>query len=218
MVRPFDKAGERMSIESDSNTAAQLIESGTSDDFNLGLSRKMKQLRESSGLRLSDVAKLANCSQSAISKIERGQMSPTVNMLHRLANAYEVNIAELFDQPTETTGFVVRRDARPVLPPHSLRRGDGISLESLLPMAHKGVLQSYLHVIESGGQSDGMISHDGEEFGYVLEGCLKLKVGSHVEVLYAGDTFFFQSDIPHGYANHCGETTKVIWVNTPPTY
>ena len=58
----------------------------------------------------------------------------------------------------------------------------------------------------------------GEEMGYVLEGMIDLTVGDQVCRLFEGDSFFFPSEEPHGYANPGDTVAKVLWVNTPPTF
>ena len=68
------------------------------------------------------------------------------------------------------------------------------------------------------GHSGGVLRHDGEECGYVLEGCLELVVDNETHILNPGDSFFFNSDRPHSYRNPGKVTTRVIWINTPPTY
>jgi quercetin dioxygenase-like cupin family protein len=72
--------------------------------------------------------------------------------------------------------------------------------------------------VEPGGASDGKISHEGEELGYVIEGHLELTVDDHHAILGPGDSFFFSSQRPHGYRNAGNTTVKIIWVNSPPTF
>src|SRR5262249_3875283 len=45
--------------------------------------------------------------------------------------------------------------------------------------------------------------HEGVEFIYVLKGRLALKVGNELEYLEAGDSLYFDSQLPHGYSR-CG--------------
>ncbi|MEI8608587.1 cupin domain-containing protein [Enterovibrio sp. Hal110] len=46
-----------------------------------------------------------------------------------------------------------------------------------------------------------MLQHDGEESGIVIEGRLELTVGDDVFVLEAGDSYYFDSNRPHRFAN-----------------
>jgi uncharacterized cupin superfamily protein len=68
------------------------------------------------------------------------------------------------------------------------------------------------------GSSDGCIEHEGEEMGFILEGRLELIVDNSTYLLEEGDAFFFKSSLPHGYRNPGSIETKVLWVNTPPSF
>jgi uncharacterized cupin superfamily protein len=91
-------------------------------------------------------------------------------------------------------------------------------LERLIPQTRNALLQVNIHQVEPGGGSHGLISHVGEEMGYVLEGMLDLTVGEQNRRLFAGDSFFFPSEQPHGYANPGVTVARILWVNTPPTF
>lgn len=183
-----------------------------------GVGARLRALRRAAGMRLKDVAQAAGCSESMLSKIENDQVSPSINMLHRVTRVLNVNIATLFDAGDHATPFVQRQGKRATLMGTSLRSGTGIALESLTPYEIRGHLQAQLHVIAPGGASDGVIQHDGEEVGYVVEGALDLTVDGQLVHLRAGDSFFFDSGRTHGYRNPGLVDAKIVWVNSPPTY
>lgn len=186
------------------------------DDLDVG--NRLKQFRRSAGMRLKDVADAAGCSESMLSKVENGQVSPSINMLHRLTKALGVTISSLFVTVEPDTPFVQRRGGRPILGVNSLRRGEGLTLESLTPYEIHGHLQGQLHNLAPGASSDGAISHEGEEVGFVIEGSLELTVGDKTALLKEGDSFFFDSSRPHQFRNPGDTVTRVVWVNSPPTY
>ncbi|AKH20140.1 XRE family transcriptional regulator [Sedimenticola thiotaurini] len=151
-----------------------------------------------------------------LSKIERGQASPSLSALHRLAKALNTNVAELTAQEEAVRSPVMRADERPVVNFGSGR--SGIQLERLVAPARSQLLQGDIHLLAPGTESEEMIHHVGEEFGYVLEGELELKLGDNTYTLSAGDSFYFASEIPHSYRNTGKVTTRVLWINTPPTF
>lgn len=184
----------------------------------VGVGARLREMRRGAHLRLKDVAARAGCSESMLSKIENGNVSPSINTLHRITRALGTSISDLFASPDAGAPFVLRQGRRPTLVRHPLRSGDGIALESLTPFEIGGILQAQLHIVEPGGASDGLISHEGEELGYILDGTLELTVDGHRAVLGPGDSFFFASKRPHGYRNVGNDTVRVVWVNSPPTY
>nr|CBX69899.1 hypothetical protein YEW_KP45100 [Yersinia enterocolitica W22703] len=100
---------------------------------------------------------------------------------------------------------------------HRNKKG-GIALENLTHHHKGGLLQGNIHIIEPGVASDGQIEHHGEEMGYVLEGEIALYLGEEIYTLSVGDSFYFPSNVPHGYRNIGQSTAKVLWVNTPVTF
>ena len=91
-------------------------------------------------------------------------------------------------------------------------------LERLIPYAEGHLLQGNIHHIEPGGGSEGDLEHEGEDFGYVLEGEIELVVASRKYLLRAGDSFCFRSEHPHSYRNPGRQGARVLWLNTPPTF
>lgn len=91
-------------------------------------------------------------------------------------------------------------------------------MERLIPYARGHLLQGNIHIVQPGGSSDGMISHSGEEVGYLIAGEIELIVGGKTYTLSAGDSFCFRSDVEHGYRNIGKSEARIVWVNTPPTF
>jgi transcriptional regulator with XRE-family HTH domain len=178
---------------------------------------KLRRHRRFREMTLSDLAGRAGCSESMISKIETMRVNPSLTLLRRLAAVLEVNVAVFFDDAPQQD-IVSRRGERPRLDGDTLRSGDGVILERLAAYAEGVALQANIHIVLPGGASDGLISHVGEEIGYVLEGVVDLTVGERTHRLEPGDSFHFRSEIPHGYRNVGDSVARILWVNTPPTF
>jgi uncharacterized cupin superfamily protein len=54
--------------------------------------------------------------------------------------------------------------------------------------------------------------------GYVLEGRLELSIDGASHLLGPGDSFSFPSHLAHTYRNPGDTVTRVVWINTPPTF
>ena len=182
----------------------------------LGL--RLRHARLARRLRLKDVAAKVPCSESLISKIERNRAAPSLRMLHRLAAVLETSIAGLL-APAPVGDEVVRRvGERPVIRLDSTVSGAHILLERLIPHRPGVLLEANIHAVEPGAESDGAIEHEGEEIGFVLEGRLQLWVDNDSYMLGPGDAFHFQSHRKHRYRNPGNALTRILWVNTPPTF
>ena len=140
-------------------------------------------------------------------------------MLHRLARTLDTNVSRLLDpDPDGELVQINRGNTSLFLSKSGIRTGNGISLEVLVNPSLSRLLQVNFHQVEPDGTSDGLISHEGEEFGYVIEGQLEITIGDSTYSLAAGDSFFFPSLLEHGYRNAGKTRTTVLWVNTPPTF
>ncbi|OBQ60147.1 cupin domain-containing protein [Mesorhizobium erdmanii] len=201
----------------DTHTSKGTDERSTATSL-LRLGTRLKLSRQTRGLTLKALADAANCSESLLSKVENGKVSPSLPMLHRLVEVLGTNIGWMFEEADGEEGIVFRAGARPLIALDPLRRGEGISLERVIPYSPGHLLQCNIHHIEAGGESAGPIQHAGEEVGYLLEGAIELMVGDKTFRLTTGDSFVFNSELPHWYRNVGDERASIFWVNTPATF
>jgi quercetin dioxygenase-like cupin family protein/DNA-binding XRE family transcriptional regulator len=172
-------------------------------------------------MTLRDLAEKVGCSESLLSKIENERVVPSLQMLHRIVKSLDTSIGHLFTDPAAKTRIVMRKGERPIIKTSHPSRGgtdEGVSIEWLIPYPEGKLLSGSIHKIAPGGGSQGAISHKGEEVGYVLKGRFELSVSDETHVLDQGDSFFFPSELPHGYRNPGTDETWVLWINTPPTF
>ncbi len=188
------------------------------EDHGIKIGVRIRHARMTRGLRLREVAARAECSESLLSKIENDKVLPSLNALHRISEALGITIGELFAKPNEPAGVVSRSGERPVVTMDPLRQGSGLQMERLIAYDPGHLLQGSIHVVAPGGGSDGMITHEGEEVGYVIEGRLELTVGGQSYMLGTDDSFCFRSELPHGYRNPGPGRARVIFINTPPSF
>lgn len=133
--------------------AAEMVEEGAAKSSSrLGV--RIRHARRVVHLTLTQVAAKAGCSGSLISKIENGQATPSLAMLHRIAVALDTNIAALTTEEALLDGPVLPRGKRPVM-----RTGGGIALERLVLAKRGGLLQANIHIVEPGVETDGQIPH-----------------------------------------------------------
>jgi DNA-binding transcriptional MerR regulator/quercetin dioxygenase-like cupin family protein len=171
---------------------------------------RLRQLRVKRGSSLATVAKAAGISVGFLSALERSQMSASVGTLRRLARYYKTNILDFYDT-AEPNKHLVRPDARKVL-----EAGRGVRME-LLAWGNT-VMEPHLFSIAAGAGSGDSYTHVGEEFLFVLKGELEIFLREQKYRLKSGDSFYFESAVPHNWTNPGQSETLVLWVNTPPTF
>jgi DNA-binding transcriptional MerR regulator/quercetin dioxygenase-like cupin family protein len=177
--------------------------------------RPLRRVRLERGLSLRQASARARVSVSFLSALERGMTGASVATLQRLTAAYGTTVRELFGPPDATgADRLVRARERPVL-----RIGDGgVRIEQLARGATQ--LEPHCFVLAPGATSDGAYSHDGEELVYLLGGALTVWVGDDevYRLEQAGDAVTFPSILPHRWRNDADGETRLLWINTPPTF
>lgn len=172
----------------------------------------LRALRRSQGLSLQAAAAEAGISPSFLSAVERNASGASVATLQRLTRVYGQTVLALFGSRDESRRRVRPAQRRTLDLPEA-----GVRIEQLAEGAAH--LEPQLFVLAAGASSDGAYAHEGEEFLYVLEGALTLWLGDHEHHrLTTGDALTFPSTLPHRWRNRADGETRLLWINTPPTF
>lgn len=162
------------------------------------LGARVRQLRRQQDLSVADLASAAGLSTGMLSKIENGQISPSLTSVHALAQALNVPISSLFALAEE------RQDCSYVA------SGQGVKIErrgtksghiyQLLGHLMSGdqVVEPYLITLAEDAIPYTGFSHSGTELIYMLEGEVTYRHGDRRYELKAGDTMLFDSQAQHG--------------------
>jgi DNA-binding transcriptional MerR regulator/quercetin dioxygenase-like cupin family protein len=174
--------------------------------------RRLRAMRGAARLSLRQASDRSGLSVSFISAVERGATGASVAALQRLTAMYGTTLLDLF--PIDTAvGRLVRPAHRPIL--HLA--GNGVRIEQLARPG--GRLEPQLFILDEGASSDGAYTHAGEEFMFVLKGTLRVWLGDdEMYRLRAGDALSFPSILPHRWRNEASGETRLLWINTPPTF
>ena len=126
----------------------------------------------------------------------------------RLRQANGLTLEELANRSELTKGFLSQLERDLTSP----------SVSYIIPNAQKNDMEPILIELEKDKQSMIIAPHEGQEFGYVVQGRVKLIYGDNEFVLKKGETFYLKGLVSH-YLFNPGETkAKVIWVSTPPLF
>jgi DNA-binding transcriptional MerR regulator/quercetin dioxygenase-like cupin family protein len=192
-------------------TQGLLSKSGGGQSPSSSIGPRLRRLRLQRGYSLARVSQSVGVSVGFLSALERGQMSASIATLRRLARFYRLSILSLFD-PSEANPGRVRPEQRKVL-----EAGNGVRME-LLSWGNT-VMEPHLFRIAPAAGSGESYTHEGEEFLYILKGCLEIALdGGETNRLEEGDSFYFESSTPHRWLNPGKKEAWVLWVNTPPTF
>ena len=80
----------------------------------------------------------------------------------------------------------------------------------------RAILTGVLITLEAGGSTYPDNPHEGEEFGYVLQGSICIHLGNKTYRAKKGESFYFTPDKKHYLTSRHG--ASLIWVSTPPSF
>ena len=176
------------------------------------IGEKIRDLRNRNGLTQQELADRAELTKGYISQLERGQVAPSVVTLLDLIECLGTTPSEFFRE-TEQEHIVYSEDAFSEKIDES-----GNSIRWIVPNAQQNQMEPLLVTIRPGEQLQEDKPHEGEEFGYVISGCLTLHLGENVYTVKEGESFYFSANRTHYIGNTGVVPAKFIWVSTPPTF
>jgi transcriptional regulator with XRE-family HTH domain len=183
----------------------------------LALSELLKSLRKERGWTLATAAEAAGVAKSTLSKIENGQMSPTYDMLLKLATGYSVDIADFFAPAStkEASGrMAVTRRGEGRL--HKTKLYDHEVLAAQLSRKRIMPFHSRIKALAEDEEIEWS-SHDGEEFLFVISGSVTVMTEHYEPVtLETGDSIYIDSGMAHAVVANTlvdgGKDAEVVWV------
>ncbi len=159
----------------------------------------VRRLRTAQGLTLAELSESAAISQAMLSRLERGDVSPSLETLAQLAAALNTSCASLLRDPDQTAS-----DAQHVKKGEGLevvRRGTRRGHTYHLLASDRGprkTFEPFLVTLTDKSELFPEFEHAGTEIIHILEGSLRYKHGSETFLLKPGDTLTFRGDVPHG--------------------
>ncbi|WP_428688228.1 helix-turn-helix domain-containing protein [Roseibium sp.] len=161
------------------------------------LARRLTDLRRVRNWPLEELAEKTGISRATLSRIERGDTSPTANVLGKLAGAFGLSMAELFGAASATAERHIPRNSQPVWKDPET----GFVRRTLTP----SVSGYHGAMIEGTLPSGAIISYaappvpDLEHHLVLLEGALRFTLGCDAYDLGSGDALRFRLNAPNSY-------------------
>lgn len=177
--------------------------------MNIGL--KLKELRVLKGLTQEELADRAELSKGFISQLERDLTSPSIATLMDILQCLGTTIGDFFNETPEEQIVFGRSD---YFEKHDAELKNEIRW--IIPNAQKNVMEPIMLTLEAGGETYPDNPHEGEEFGYVLQGSISIHIGKKTYRAKKGESFYFIPDKKHYLTSKTGAT--LLWVSSPPSF
>lgn len=181
------------------------------------LGKRIKKLRRQQGRTLQEIADVCGFTKSLLSKIESDKTSPPVATLAKIAKALGISLSALVETAEQSgTVFIPAsksqfdgKGKKGAVPEGFATTDMGYSFFTFASERLEKKIQPFLFVAEKGKIKGGGLSHEGEEFVYVLEGTMKYQVGSIEYTLGPGDSLYFDAIEEHSLQP---QTDKVVYL------
>lgn len=177
------------------------------------IGERLKRLRMINSLTQEELASRADLTKGYISQVENDATCPSIATLKDILDVFGVSMQEFFTVPVETE-VVFGSDSRV----QSTDDDDPVMVELLVPGAQNRELDPALVTLKPGAEMDLQDVHEGEEFGYLLRGCIEVCLDDKVYTVKKDECFLFASDRRHTVRNVGKGMAKILWVVTPPTF
>lgn len=153
----------------------------------------LKHLRQARGWSLSRTAEATGVSKAMLGQIERGESSPTVATLWKIASGLDVSLST----------FLVAPAAAPLTRPQTmLSDSAGMHMRVLIPFNPLWRLEMFVIDLEPGACSEssphglGVVEHV-----IVIEGALEVAEAGHWQAVSTGDVLRLDAAQTHAYRN-----------------
>ncbi len=171
----------------------------TQENSSNRLCERVKSLRRSHQLTLEELSSVTKVSRSMLSQIERGQANPTLAVTSRIAEAFNVSIGDLVDEPWITSFIQVIHSDDPAL---IYRQDDQCCIRTLSPLNIEKSVEFYEIRIAVGGTLESLPHFEGtKELLTVTQGTAEVKAGDNLCTLIVGDSAHYRADIEHSITN-----------------
>ena len=177
----------------------------------MNIGAKIKRLRLTNGLTLEELANRSELTKGFLSQLERDLTSPSVATLEDILEALGTNLKEFFAEEEDEQIVFGKND-------FFINEQEDYKISYIIPNAQKNEMEPILIELKKDKKSMEVDPHEGEEFGYVVQGKVTLVNGDDAFELKKGETFYLRGNLPHYLENHHDTVAKIVWVSTPPIF
>ena len=168
---------------------------------------RIRELREISGFTTAEMAQRTGLTEEEYIQCESGKKNLSIAFLYRCTLSFGVDFGDLLEGHS------------PKLRSYALtRKGEGQRIEEAHHMVGYNLASGFRNRIglplymemnyRPGAEYEDieLTTHEGQECDIVISGSMKIQIGSHSEILHAGDTIYYDSSVPHGMIAVGGES------------
>jgi transcriptional regulator with XRE-family HTH domain len=182
---------------------------------NMKVGQKIQNLRKERGLSVAELAQQTGLSEATLTSIENHLLSPPLGNIVSLARAFNVSVGDFFGDQGDASFCIVRSGDRKKVSRFNSEnnKGSGYIYESLGQQKKKKQMEPFIVTLTP--STPGEIQpnqHIGEEFIFVLDGKVEVRLLNKTDILNPGDSIYYDSTMPHVVACHGDQPATILAV------
>ncbi|MGO1468974.1 MAG: helix-turn-helix domain-containing protein [Tissierella sp.] len=179
----------------------------------MNIGEKIKSLRIKNDLTQEELADRCELTKGFISQVERDLTSPSISTFIDILEGLGTNLKDFFSENTDEKVVFTKENIF-----ENENKDLKYKLKWIIPNAQKNMMEPVLIYLEAGGKTKEDFPHEGEEFGYVMDGSIYLHIGKNKYNVNKGESFYFKANLNHYISNAKRSKARIIWVSTPPSF
>lgn len=173
-------------------------------------------------MTLKDLSNASGVSLSHLSAIERNAAKPSMDVIEAISDALSITPEWFFARrsgqgPMERAYVVRARERRNLNALYAQGEQELGYTDSLLSSSIGGSFYMGIAHYAPGSErtDETVMSFEGEQHGFLVEGELELRLGDELILLRAGDSYSHDARIPHHARNLTDKPAILIWAVSP---
>ncbi len=177
------------------------------------IGEKIRRLRMAKEMTQEELANRCELTKGFISQVERDLTSPSIATLIDMMECLGTNLKDFFNETVEEK-IVFDKEDFFVQENTDLKN----TITWIVPNAQKNEMEPILLELLPGGTSQIDAPHEGEEFGYVLQGSVTLHLEQRKYKAKKGECFYYDTEAAHYISNDGKSIARILWISTPPYF
>ncbi len=176
------------------------------DEITEDVAIRLQQLRQMYGLSQRELAKRAGVTNSSVSMIEQGRVSPSISSMEKLLQGIPMTLKDFFNFNPDSQSRSFYRSFEIF----ESSEGGIDSYHLGKDKAREG--RDLIYKVFNPGSDTGtsMLIAKDDSSGFVVQGFLEITINNQCQVLEAGDGFFVDSMYPYRIRNRSSEKAIVV--------
>ncbi|MFB4162785.1 helix-turn-helix domain-containing protein [Alteribacillus sp. JSM 102045] len=178
------------------------------EQLNAHIGNRLKEIRRHQGLNLEEAASLTGVSKPMLGQIERGESNPTVGTLWKIANGLHVPFTSFIEAARPAVTQVSYKELETLEGDHG-----GFQVKPVFSKDQYTPFEAFYVDIEPSKSYYSEAHQKGvEEYLFLKEGSMQVRVGENRFELEKGDALRFEADEDHVYENMGQETASFTMI------